>query len=115
MPRSKSTGTPPDDALAADAVPPQVSEKAENPAATAFIEYWSKAGASERANSQSFIIGLTKLLEVAPPSHSHEDGYSFEYPVRINTGLAETTGFVDLYKRGCFVLEAKQFVAQKEE
>ncbi len=79
----------------------------------AFIEHWSKAEANERANSQSFLIGLTHLLGVPQPSNSHFDGYSFEYPVKVPG--AETTNFLDLYRRGCFVLESKQFTAQKEE
>jgi len=82
----------------------------------AFIAYWSKAEASERANSQSFLLGLAKLLEVPEPTHSHSEGYSFEFPVKIPTGPAAfTDGFIDLYKKGCFVLESKQFVARKEE
>ena len=81
----------------------------------AFIDHWSKADASERANAQSFLIGLTQLLGVPQPSNSHEDGYSFEHPVKMFTGHAESTGFIDLYRRGCFVWENKQFVAPKEE
>ncbi len=82
----------------------------------AFIEHWSKAAASERANAQAFVISLTKLLDLPEPSNSHASGYSFEFPVRIPTGPDEhTTGFIDLYRRGCFVLEAKQFIAPQPE
>ncbi len=48
----------------------------------AFITHWQKAEANERANSQSFLIGLTHLLGVPQPSNSHHDGYAFEYPIR---------------------------------
>ena len=81
-----------------------------------FIAHWSKAGASERANAQPFLIGLAKLLGVPEPSNSHADGYSFEFPVKIPTGPDTTTeGRVDLYRRASFVLEAKQFAAAKDE
>jgi hypothetical protein len=79
----------------------------------AFIDHWSKAEANERANSQSFLIGLTQLLGVPAPSHNHADGYSFEYPVKVPGGTS--TNFLDLYRRGHFVLESKQFTAQKLE
>ena len=86
-----------------------------HPASTpaAFIDHWSKAEANERANSQSFLIGLTQLLGVPAPSHNHADGYSFEYPVKVPGGTS--TNFLDLYRRGHFVLESKQFTAQKLE
>lgn len=81
-----------------------------------FITHWSKAEASERANSQQFLCELTALLDLPRPSNSHQDGYSFEYPIRIPRGDGTTTqGFLDLYRRGCFVLESKQFVAPAPE
>ena len=76
-----------------------------------FIAYWQKAEANERANSQSFLIGLTQLLGVAPPGHNHAEGYSFEFPVKVPGGTS--TNFIDLYRRAHFVLESKQFAAQK--
>ena len=79
----------------------------------AFIEYWSIAEANERANSQSFLIGLSRILGVPQPAHSHAEGYSFEYPVKVPG--SQNTNFVDLYRRGCFILESKQFVAPQEE
>jgi hypothetical protein len=79
----------------------------------AFIDHWSKAEANERANSQSFLLGLTQLLGVPPPSHNHADGYSFEYPVKVPG--SQSTNFLDLYRRAHFVLESKQFTAQKLE
>ncbi len=82
----------------------------------AFIEHWSKAEASERANAQAFLIGLAKLLGVPEPSNSHADGYSFEFPVKIPTGPGVfVDGRMDLYRRGCFVLESKQFQESKPE
>jgi hypothetical protein len=82
----------------------------------AFIERWSKAEASERANAQLFLSEFTDLLGVPRPANSHAAGYSFEFPVKIPVGPgAETEGRIDLYRRGSFVLEAKQFIAPKVE
>ena len=78
--------------------------------ADAFIERWSRAEASERANAQQFLIELADLLEVPRPSNTHVDGYSFEYPVKIPLGDGSfADGRLDLYRRGSFVLEAKQY------
>ena len=75
-----------------------------------FIERWSRAEASERANAQQFLIELADLLEVPRPSNTHADGYTFEYPVKIPLGDGSfTDGRLDLYRRGSFVLEAKQY------
>ncbi|MCB1212180.1 MAG: hypothetical protein KDK97_22850, partial [Verrucomicrobiales bacterium] len=79
----------------------------------AFIQHWTNAGANERANSQSFLLGLTQLLGVPAPSNDHTVGYSFEFPVKVPGGTS--TNFLDLYRRGHFVLESKQFTAQKLE
>jgi hypothetical protein len=87
-----------------------------DPTLDAFIAHWSRAEASERANAQPFLLGLAQVLGLPLPSNTHADGYSFEFPVRIPTGPGEhTTGFLDLYRRGSFVLEAKQFVAPTAE
>ena len=81
-----------------------------------FIEHWSKAQASERANAQPFLCDLADLLGVPRPGNDHTCGYTFEFPVKIPTGPDTTTeGSLDLYRRGSFVLEAKQFVAAKPE
>ena len=76
----------------------------------AFIERWRNAGASERANAQQFLIELADLLGVERPSNDHSTGHTFEFPVKIpQHNGAFTEGRIDLYKRTCFVLEAKQF------
>ena len=78
-----------------------------------FIERWKASGASERANYQLFLSELCDVLDVPRPEparpeeeHNH---YVFEKSVtfRHNDGTT-TIGRIDLYKRGCFVLEAKQ-------
>jgi hypothetical protein len=72
-----------------------------------FIAHWKGASGGERSQSQSFLVGLCQILGLEAP----KDGdYKFEYPVRGDSG----TDFIDLYKRGCFVLEAKQSRAKGE-
>jgi hypothetical protein len=78
-----------------------------------FIKRWKESGAAERANYQLFLSELTDLLEVPRPQPAQADdeqnAYVFERAVIFNNGDGTTsTGRIDLYKRGCFVLEAKQ-------
>jgi hypothetical protein len=77
--------------------------------AKTFIERWQASGAAERANYQLFFSELCDLLGVPPPQPQTADprhnSYVFEKAVPLPHG---STGFIDLYKRGCFVLEAKQ-------
>ncbi len=79
----------------------------------AFIERWRAAGANERANFQPFAAELCDILGVERPNvrtpDPEFDDYGFEYPVTFAAPDGSTTqGRIDLYKRGCFVLEAKQ-------
>jgi len=91
-------------------------EDPREPAVAAFLARWSAAGASERANAQLFLTELTDLLGVPRPGNDHAAGYSFEFPVKIPLGPDGTTdGRIDLYRRGAFVLEAKQFAAPQAE
>ena len=72
----------------------------------AFIARWKDSDASELSTAQSFLNDLIGLIGADRPDPSHAHGYSFEYPVTFaRTG---TPGRIDLYKRGCFVLEAKR-------
>lgn len=79
----------------------------------AFIKRWSEGrGGAERANFQPFIYELTDLLGLDRPDPA-EGGvlgaYQFEGPVPGGSARAAfNKGFIDLYKRGCFVMEAKQ-------
>ncbi len=83
-----------------------------------FISRWKASGASERANFQSFIAELCLLIGVKKPeeasAYAENDSYIFERPVKF-THMDGTTssGFIDLYKRGCFVMEGKQGSDQK--
>ncbi len=81
-----------------------------------FIERWAKSGGSERANFQQFAIELTQLLGVPAPkpatADAQSDDYRFERPVTfIHTGV-QSRGFIDLYRSGAFVMEAKQGIAE---
>ncbi|THD82411.1 class I SAM-dependent DNA methyltransferase [Aliigemmobacter aestuarii] len=77
-----------------------------------FISRWKASGGSERANFQQFAIELTRLLGVEAPKPASEDGqnddYRFERPVKFIHTAAQTHGFIDLYRRHRFVMEAKQ-------
>ncbi len=79
---------------------------------TTFIERWRASGASERANYALFLTELCDVLGVDHPDPasdaSAENAYTFERVVTFREGDKNTSGFIDLYRRGCFVLEAKQ-------
>lgn len=78
-----------------------------------FIAHWRDTGGSELANTQSFINGLCRLIDVAPPNGSRADDvhndYVFERRVFQDNGDGTTSfGRIDAYKCGAFILEAKQ-------
>ncbi len=85
-----------------------------NDPAEAFIAKWeSNKGGAERANYALFLTELCDVLDVPKPdpaeaSSEHND-YVFERAVIFNeAGNRAGYGRIDLYKRGCFILEAKQ-------
>lgn len=84
-----------------------------------FIARWSASGAAERANYALFLAELCDLLEVPRPEPTRPDdadnAYVFERGVTFQhaDGTA-STGRIDLYKRGSFILEAKQGVEKRE-
>jgi len=81
--------------------------------AKAFIARWTAATASGRANSQPFLCELCDILGAARPEPTRETGYAFEYDVTEHHPDGSTTkGRIDLYKRGCFVLESKSATAR---
>lgn len=79
----------------------------------AFINRWlGREGGQERANYVSFLTELIALLDLPKPdpadaTHEHND-YVFERAVRKNKDDSASHGRIDLYKKGSFVLEAKQ-------
>src|SRR5688500_13079577 len=82
-------------------------------AVEAFVGHWRHTGGSELANTQSFINGLCALIGVAPPDGSRADDahndYVFERRVFQDNGDGtQSFGRIDCYRRGAFILEAKQ-------
>jgi hypothetical protein len=78
-----------------------------------FIARWSSAGGSERANYQLFITELCELLDLPKPEPAQADArdnaYVFERRVTFAHGDgSSSSGFIDCYRRVCFILEAKQ-------
>jgi hypothetical protein len=77
------------------------------------LSRWRKSSGAERSNAQGFLIDVCRALDVDPPNPAttdpERDDYVFEKPVAIpHEGRSWTLGRIDLYKRGHFVLEAKQ-------
>ena len=66
-----------------------------------FIAHWRGADGGERSQSQTFLGGFCRVLGLSEPKSGD---YKFEYSIPGDRG----TDFIDLYKRGAFVLEAKQ-------
>ncbi|AHJ99396.1 class I SAM-dependent DNA methyltransferase [Hymenobacter swuensis] len=77
-----------------------------------FEARWKNSGGAERANYGLFLQDLCDLLEVPRPDPTTDDPtqdqYVLERAVQFNDGPKKSTGRIDLYKRGCFVLETKQ-------
>ncbi len=75
----------------------------------AFIERWKSSGASEHGNEQLFLSELCDLLDVPPPDPAGPDtrlnAYVFERRVDYPEQAERDHGYIDLYKRGCFVME----------
>ncbi|CAN5158039.1 hypothetical protein BH09PSE1_BH09PSE1_15030 [soil metagenome] len=79
--------------------------------ADVFIDRWAHASITERAQCQSFISQLCRLLDVPAPDDERpgDRDYDFERAVRFqHDDGGSHTGFMDCYRRDCFVLEAKQ-------
>ena len=80
---------------------------------TDFITRWKASGGSEQANSQLFLAELCDVLDLPRPEPArpvNEDNtYSFERKVFVPRGDGTNDlKRLDLYRKGCFVLEAKQ-------
>ncbi len=78
-----------------------------------FITRWSKSGASERANYALFLSELCDLIGVERPDPSVEVNQENAYVIdrafsRTDKDDHKSTVYLDLYKRGHFVLETKQ-------
>lgn len=77
-----------------------------------FLARWAESGAAERANKDAFLSELCDVLDVERPrpktGNAAADTYVFEKDVPRARAGGASTSFVDLYKEGCFLLEAKQ-------
>ena len=82
-----------------------------------FDTRWTGSGGAERANYGLFLHELCALIGVTPPDpttdNPAQDAYVLERAVTFADGATGPTfrtsiGRIDLYKRGCFVLETKQ-------
>ena len=78
------------------------------------ISSWKQSGGSERANFQTFANELCEVLDLPRPAPATEaaraNSYCFENPLTfIHTG-SKTRSFIDLYRAGHFLMEAKQGV-----
>lgn len=90
-----------------------------DPVAT-FISRWAQAEAAERANYVLFLSELCDILGVPRPDPAGPatagNAYVFERQVTFHHPGGKTTiGRIDLYRRGSFVLEAKQYATPKAE
>ncbi len=79
----------------------------------AFIDRWSKSEAAEQKNKDLFLTELCDVLGIGHPDAAGtvgvQDDFVFEKDVRIpDEGGSSSIGRIDLYKQGCFILEAKQ-------
>ena len=76
-----------------------------------FISKWlGVTGGAERANYAQFVNDFCGALDLPVPGVATGGvlgDYQFEGPVP-GGGAGGNTGAIDLYKRGCFILEAKQ-------
>ncbi len=73
-----------------------------------FISKWSGSSGSERANCQPFLLDFCDTLGVEKPSPATGDKFAFEKKAVLKKEKGATVGRIDLYKEGCFILEAKQ-------
>ncbi|MFJ6024818.1 class I SAM-dependent DNA methyltransferase [Brevundimonas sp. NPDC092305] len=79
----------------------------------AFIEKWAHcAGGAERGNAPLYLVELLTALGLPTPdpasAETRDNDYVFERAVRGSLDGLGHPRRIDLYKRGCFVLEAKQ-------
>jgi len=77
-----------------------------------FLNHWREAAGAERANKDSFLLDLCDALGVERPrpttNDPERDLYVFERSVARSREDGTSIGRIDLFKAGCFVLEAKQ-------
>lgn len=85
-----------------------------------FAARWQASGGAERANYIPFLTELCDLIGVPRPDATTDDptqdAYVLERAVTFDNGTGKTsTKRMDLYKRGCFVLETKQGTTKRAD
>ncbi len=80
-----------------------------------FIARWKDAGGKEIANSQSFLNDLCDLIGVERPE-PYKAGTANDYVFEREVAFGESgpPKRIDLYRKGCFILESKQGVFKQE-
>ena len=78
-----------------------------------FITKWKVAQGREDSNSNPFLNDLCHALDLPSPGPWTGDflssGYIYEAPVNVtDADGTHSTKKIDLYRRDCFILEAKQ-------
>jgi hypothetical protein len=78
-----------------------------------FINFWQRTSGAEHANKDLFLLELCTILDVPRPrgtvGDTEIDEYVFEADAKIEDENAQQRNRrIDLHKRGCFILEAKQ-------
>ena len=81
--------------------------------AESFIARWQQSSAAERANYALFLSEFCDYLEIPrpEPTQAEESANSYVIDKAVylqNLDGSTTPNYIDLYKRRCFVLEAKQ-------
>ena len=75
-------------------------------------KWWGAKGGAERSNLGPFITDLCHALGLPLPGPAEAGKLgTYEYEGKVPGGSFRSlkgTGSIDLYKRGCFILEAKQ-------
>src|SRR5262245_37428169 len=82
-----------------------------------FIARWNGVSAGERKTAQLFFAEFCDALEVPRPApdRTSQLGFGFEREVEIPHGDGQVTvRRIDFYKRGSFILEAKQAAEECE-
>lgn len=91
-----------------------MGKASQNTGLETFIDHWQgREGGQERANYALFLTQLCTVLALPQPepasAKTEQNDYVFERAVKEPDGDGNySTRRIDLYKRGCFVLEAKQ-------
>ncbi len=77
-----------------------------------FVAKWAPTAGSERSNAAPFLVELCDVLGVERPvgvtGDAEHDVFVLEHRADVPDEDGPRRGRIDLYKKGCFILEAKQ-------